>query len=180
LMADWMEGMTFALGASIATTKKSLAVIGGLEPIANMLSDDYELGNRIAQAGSKVLLSEAPVWNMYPAQSLSGFLHPQVRWARTVRLCRPLSYIGLIFTHGLPWAVLAAVFANTPAAAAGFLGAYFVARLTMAYIVGVWGVRDDLLRRRWYLVPLRDAVNLVIWLASFASNRVTWAGQVFQ
>ena len=180
LMANWMEGMSFALGASISTTKTALRKIGGLEPIANMLSDDYELGNRIARSGGKVVLAEGQVWTMYPAQSPSGFWDHQVRWARTVRLCRPLSYIGLIFTHGLPWAVLAALVADTSAGAAGFLGAYLVARLTMAYIVGVWGVGDDLLWRRWYLVPLRDALHFVIWLGSFASNRVTWAGQVFR
>lgn len=27
--------------------------------------------------------------------------------ARTVRLCRPLSYLGSLFTQGLPWTVLA-------------------------------------------------------------------------
>ena len=179
LMADWMEGMTFALGASIVTTKSALRKIGGLEPIANMLSDDYEIGNRIARAGLKVVLSREPVWTMYPAQTLSGFWDHQVRWARTVRLCRPLSYVGLIFTHGLPWAILAAAVSRSVALDSGFLGGYLVLRLAMAYVVGVWGVGDEVLRRRLYLVPVRDAINFVIWLASFASNRVTWGGQVF-
>ena len=179
LMAEWMEGMTFALGASIVTTKTWLRKIGGLEPIANMHSDDYELGNRIAKAGGKVILSRESVWTTYPAQSVSGFWNHQLRWARTVRLCRPLSYLGLIFTHGLPWAVLAALMVHTRAAAAAYLLGYFVLRLTMAYVVGVWGVGDDILRRKLYLVPLRDAVNFAIWLASFASNRITWGGSEF-
>jgi ceramide glucosyltransferase len=179
LMAEWTEGMTFALGASIVTTKAWLRKIGGLEPIANMLSDDYEVGNRIDQAGGKVILSREPVWTMYPAQTPSTFWEHQVRWARTVRLCRPLSYIGLIFTHGLPWAILAAALAPTRVAAAGFLAAYLMLRLAMAYIVGVWGVRDDTLRRNLHLVPFRDAVNFIIWLASFGSNRITWGGRVF-
>jgi len=179
LIAEWTEGMSFALGASVATTKTWLRKIGGLEPIANMLSDDYEIGNRIAQAGGKVVLSREPVWTMYPAQSPSGFWEHQVRWARTVRLCRPLSYIGLLFTHGLPWAILAAAVAHTWAASVGFLGAYLLLRLAMAYIVGAWGVGDEVLRSRLYLVPLRDALNFIIWLASFASNRITWGGRVF-
>jgi ceramide glucosyltransferase len=144
-----------------------------------MLSDDYEIGNRIAQAGCKVVLSREPVWTMYPAQTLSGFWDHQVRWARTVRLCRPLSYIGLIFTHGLPWAILAAAISQSLALDAAFLGGYLVLRVAMAYVVGVWGVGDEVLRRRLYLIPVRDAINFVIWLASFASNRVTWGGQVF-
>jgi len=179
LVADWMEGMTFALGASIATTKSALIKIGGLEPIANMLSDDYEIGNRIAQAGLKVVLSREAVYTMYPTQTLSGFWEHQVRWARTVRLCRPVSYIGLVFTHGLPWAILAAVVSQSRVLDAAILGGYLVLRLAMAYVVGVWGVGDDVLRSRLYLVPVRDTINFVIWLASFASNRVTWGGQVF-
>src|SRR6267154_1439177 len=66
LVAEWMEGMKFALGASIVTTKQWVAKIGGFEAIANMHSDDYELGCRIAKAGGQVILSREPVWTMYP------------------------------------------------------------------------------------------------------------------
>jgi ceramide glucosyltransferase len=179
LLAEWMEGMTFALGASIVPTKTWLSRIGGLEPIASMHSDDYELGNRIAAAGGNVILSRESVWTTYPAQSVSGFWNHQVRWARTVRLCRPLSYVGLIFTHGLPWAILAALIVHTRTAAAAYLLGYLLLRLMMAYVVGVWGIGDEILRRKLYLVPLRDAANFAIWLASFASNRITWGGSEF-
>jgi len=176
LMAEWMEGITFALGASVATTKGWLGRIGGFEGFADMLADDYELGNRIAKAGGKVVLSREPVWTMYPAQTVRGFWDHQVRWSRTVRLCRPASYLGLIFTHGLPWAVLAALVAPAGWIGAAYLLSYLVLRLVMAWTVGVWGVGDEILRRRLWLVPVRDAIHFVVWLASFASNRITWDG----
>jgi ceramide glucosyltransferase len=179
LMANWMEGITFGLGASIVTTKHWLAKIGGFEAIADMHSDDYELGHRIAKAGSKVLLSRETVWTMYPAQTPRGFWQHQVRWARTVRLCRPLSYAGLVFTHGLPWAVAAALLAPTQSIAAAYLLAYVILRLVMAWTVGVWGVRDEVLRRKLWLVPLRDAIHFAVWLASLASNRIHWGGEEF-
>src|SRR5260370_67850 len=53
LMAEWTEGISFALGASIATTKEWLGKMGGFESIADTLADDYELGNRIAQPAGK-------------------------------------------------------------------------------------------------------------------------------
>jgi ceramide glucosyltransferase len=180
LMANWMEGITFGLGASIVTTKEWVAKIGGFAAIADMHSDDYELGHRIVKAGGKVLLSREAVWTMYPAQSARGFWQHQVRWARTVRLCRPLSFAGLIFTHGLPWAVLAALIAPAQWIVTVYLGAYLVLRLTMAWTVGVWGVRDDVLRRKFWLVPLRDAIYFVVWLASFGSNRIRWGGEEFR
>jgi ceramide glucosyltransferase len=179
LVAKWMEGMKFALGASIVTTKQWVGKIGGFEAIADMHSDDYELGRRIEKAGGEVLLSREPVWTMYPAQSARGFWNHQVRWARTVRLCRPISYLGLIFTHGLPWALLAAAIAPAKWVAAAYLLAYLVLRLVMAWTVGVWGVGDEVLRRKLWLIPFRDAVYFAVWLASFASNRIHWSGEEF-
>ena len=176
LVAEWKEGITFALGASVGTTKTWLAKIGGYEAIANLLADDYELGNRVHQAGGKVLLCREPVWTMYPAQGAKGFWDHQVRWARTVRLCRPASFIGLLFTHGLPWALLAAAVAPSASIAAVYLLAYVVLRGIMAWVVGIWGINDDVLRRRFWLIPVRDLLNFAVWLAGFASNRVTWGG----
>jgi ceramide glucosyltransferase len=179
LVADALEGITFAMGASVVTRKSWLAKIGGYEALANVLADDYEIGNRIHKAGGKVLLSREVVWTMYPAQSARGYWEHQVRWARTVRLVRPASFIGLIFTHGLPWAILAAIVAPTSAIATSYLVGYFTLRMAMAWVVGVWGVRDDVLRRKLWLVPLRELLHFAVWLLSFASNRVTWGGHEF-
>jgi ceramide glucosyltransferase len=179
LMAELTEGINFALGASIVTTKRWLSKIDGFESIAGMLADDYELGLRIANAGGRVLLARESVWTMYPAQTAKSFWEHQLRWARTVRLCRPLSYFGLIFTLGLPWSLLAALVAPTKWIAAAYLLAYLVLRHVMAWTVGVWGIGDDVLRRKLWLVPLRDALYSAVWLASFASNRITWGGQEF-
>jgi len=176
LVADWMEGVTFALGASVATTKTWLGKIGGYENMADFLADDYEIGNRVHKAGGKVLLSREPVWTMYPALNLREFWEHQVRWARTNRLLRPASFFGLIVTHGLPWAVAAAVVAPTALISAGYLTAYLVLRLTAAWTVGIWGIGDDVLRRKLWLVPMRDAVHFVVWLGAFTSNRVKWGG----
>jgi ceramide glucosyltransferase len=180
LVAEWTEGMSFALGASMATTKSWVAKIGGFETIADAHSDDYELGHRIALQGGHVVLSAEPVWTMYTAQGAKDFWQHQVRWARTVRLCRPWAYLGLIFTQGLPWAILAAALAPSRGIAAGILAAYLILRMIQAWTVGVWGVRDSVLRRRLWLVPIRDAVNFFVWLASFASNRIQWAGDEFE
>lgn len=179
LMARWKEGIRFALGASIATTKDWVGKMGGFEAIADTLADDYELGLRIAKAGGEIVLSREPVWTMYPAQTLRGFWDHQLRWARTVRLCRPFSYLGLLFTQGLPWTLLAVLFAPTALIASAYVAAYLVLRFAMAWTVGVWGVRDEVLRRNLMLVPVRDAVYFIVWLASFGSNRIHWGSEEY-
>jgi ceramide glucosyltransferase len=140
LVANWMEGMTFALGASVVTTKQWVRKIGGFEAIANMHSDDYELGHRIAKAGGEVLLSRESVWTMYPAQSPSGFWNHQCAGRAPCATMRSgFRTRGSIFTHGLPWAVLAAMIAPAKWIAASYLLAYLVLRLVMAWTVAVCG-----------------------------------------
>jgi ceramide glucosyltransferase len=180
LVADWLEGTTFALGASVATSKTWLGNIGGYEALANVLADDYEIGHRIHRTGGKVLLSREIVWTMYPAQSFRGFWEHQVRWARTVRTVRPSSFVALIVTHGLPWAIVAALAAPTSAIAAAYPLAYLILRLAAAWTAGVWGLGDEVLRRKLWLVPLRDAIHFAVWLAGFTSNRVMWGGREYE
>jgi ceramide glucosyltransferase len=180
LVADWMEGVTFALGASVATTKSWLTKIGGYEALANVLADDYEIGNRVAKAGGRVMVSREVVETMYAAMPFGKFWEHQIRWARTVRLCRPASYIGLLFTHGLPWALVGVMASRSVLGAAAFFLAYVVLRLGLAWTVGVWGLHDETARRKWWLVPFRDAVHFAVWLGSFFSNRITWGDLEFR
>jgi ceramide glucosyltransferase len=174
MMAAWTEGVKFALGASVVTTKTWLQKIGGFEDIAAFLADDYEIGNRVARAGGQVVLSPETVWTMYPAQAPRGFWDHQLRWARTVRLCRPVSYAALLFTQGLPWAIAAALVAPAAWVAAAYLLGYLVLRLLMAWTVGVVAIRDETVQRRWWMVPVFDAIHFVVWVASFASNHIVW------
>jgi ceramide glucosyltransferase len=168
------------LGAAMATTRERLAEIGGFEALADLLADDYELGNRIARQGWRIELLPEAVSTICPAQSVRSYFAHQLRWARAMRLSRPGGYAGLLFTFGLPWSLAAAAVAPSADMAIGFLGAYVVLRGLMAWTVGVWGLRDSLLRSRLWLVPLRDAIAFLVWAASFASNRVHWRGAEFR
>jgi len=37
-------------------------------------------------------------------------------------------------------------------------------------------VQDEVLLRKLWLVPVRDAIHFAVWVAGFTSNRVTWGG----
>lgn len=179
LVARQLEGIRFALGATMATRAKTLAEIGGFEAIADSFSDDFELGNRIAAKGYRVELIPYAVWTAPSSEGTLGFFEHQLRWAVGLRNSRPWGYFGKILGQGLPWAVAASDFYRSWVAATWLLGAYLVIRLTMAWTVGIWGLNDPLVRRKWWLVPLWDAVAFVVWAASFAQNRVRWRGSEF-
>src|SRR6266403_2017850 len=126
LLARRLGGnVQFAFGWTMATTKERLAEIGGWEAMANHHSDDFELGNRIASKGHRVELMHEPVWMVFPQERFGDYLRRELRWAIGLRNVRPTGYAGMIFTHGLPWTVLATVVA----AASGWAGiaAAFVA-----------------------------------------------------
>lgn len=179
LVAKKLEGLKFTLGATMATTRERLAEIGGFEALVNHHSDDFELGNRIAAKGYRVELLKKPVWMIFPAQTFRAFLRHELRWAIGLRNIRPMGHLGLVFTHGIFWALLAALLAHSALTASLYLAGYVVLRFAMAWTAGVWGLKDPVMRKRIYLVPLRDAVAFVVWLVSFISNRIQWRGLEF-
>jgi len=180
VVARRLEGkVQFAFGWTMATTKERLAEIGGWEAMANHHSDDFELGNRIAAKGHRVELMREPVWMVFPKQSFGAFLRHELRWAIGLRNVRPAGYTGMIFTHGLPWAILAAAVAaasGRPGLAAAYLVAYLVLRLGAAYAAGVWGLRDGNIAKRLWLAPLRDGISAAVWFAGFFTNKINWRG----
>ena len=181
VLAAWrLEGVKFALGATMACTRKALEAIGGFEAIADYHSDDYELGSRIAAAGYRVELLRDPVTLVYAPLTLREFAAHQLRWALTTRFARPGGHFGLLLTFGLPWSLLAAALAPVRAVGAAYVGVYLVLRLAEAWTVGVWGLGDRLLRRRLWLVPLRDAAWFITWVASYFFTRIRWRGSQFR
>jgi ceramide glucosyltransferase len=180
LVARRLEGkVQFAFGWTMATTKQRLAEIGGWEAMANHHSDDFELGNRIAGQGHRVELMREPVWMVFPRQGLGEFLHHEMRWAIGLRNVRPAGYAGMIFTHGLPWAILAATVAlasGWTGLAALYIAAYLMLRVGLAYAAGVWGLRDRAIAGKLWLVPVRDAISALVWFAGFFTDRIRWRG----
>ena len=179
LVARELEGVKFMMGSTMATTKQRLAEIGGFEQMVDLHSDDYELGRRIADRGYRIELLPEPVWMAFPSQTLGEYVRHELRWAIGIRNIRTGGHFGMLFTHGLPWAIAAVVVAPSTAIAAAYLGAYFVLRFAMAWTVGVWGLRDPVLRRRFWLLPVRDLLSFFVWLASFGMNQIEWRGAAF-
>ena len=177
LVARKLEGkVQFAFGWTMATTKKHLAEIGGWEAMANHHSDDFELGNRIAKHGYRVELMRKPVWMVFARETWREYLRHELRWSIGLHNVRPAGYVGLIFTHGLPWAVLAAIVAPSAAAAAAYVCGYLFLRLGVTWTAGAWGLGDRVVPRKMWVVPLRDTVSFLVWIAGFFTDRITWRG----
>jgi|SRR5580704_2001633 ceramide glucosyltransferase len=181
LAARQLEGgMRFGLGSTLAFRRAELEKIGGFISFADYLADDYELGKRIASLGLKVELSEVVVETYLPSYRLREFFAHQLRWARGVRDARMGGYLGLIFTFGLLWALLALAASGGALWAAGALAVTLCLRFVVALAVGRGVLRDRQVLRDAWLIPLRDLVAVVVWIASLGGHTVTWRGDRFQ
>lgn|SRR5208283_924497 len=177
LVARKIEGrMQFLFGWTMTTTKSHLAAIHGFEGMMNDHSDDFELGNRMAARGFRIELIDQPVLMMYPRSTMRDFFQHELRWAIGLRNVRPSGYAGLLLTFGFPWAILAASVAPSRGLAGAYLASYFVLRLVLVWTIGMWGLHDEVTRKSWWLVPLRDLLNFGVWVAGFFTNKIIWRG----
>jgi ceramide glucosyltransferase len=180
LLARWIEsGLRYGLGSTLAVSREALESIGGLEVLVDHLADDYELGARVYQAGFAIALSAEAVETSVPAYSWRGFVDHQLRWFRTVRDARPGGYVGLVFTHGLGWALLNLLASGASPVSLWILAMSFFLRLTLAMTVGARVLGDHEVLPNLWLLPLRDAVAMGLWVAGFAGNTIVWRGERF-
>ncbi|WP_145017412.1 bacteriohopanetetrol glucosamine biosynthesis glycosyltransferase HpnI [Geobacter argillaceus] len=180
MVALRLEGLSFALGASMACRREALDAIGGFPSLVNYLADDYQLGNKIHLAGYRLELSGYFVESVMKRESLTGILSRQLRWCRTMRASRTGGYFASGITQpfaGLLAALLIAGF--SPAGWWALLLLYAVRGLVVT-IFSRWYVRDRLLPRYLWLLPLRDLLAFATWALAFLGNRVRWRGHLFR
>jgi len=176
LVAWQLEGIKFALGPSIATTRARLSGFGGYAAIENSPGDDLLVGRLIAEQGYEVRLLRYAVSTVSDYGSMSDLLQKRMRWIVVMRHMRPWGHLGLLLTQGLPWSLAAVAIHPTAAVAVGYLGVYFAIRAAMTWIIGVYGLRQPGLWGQMILIPVWDAVAFFIWLASFLRSTIRWRG----
>ncbi|HEY9231600.1 MAG TPA: bacteriohopanetetrol glucosamine biosynthesis glycosyltransferase HpnI [Blastocatellia bacterium] len=180
LMARMLEGVRFALGSTMATTRTRLESIGGFRALKDYLADDFMLGNLIAADGDEVRLSQVVVETAMPALSVAGMMRHQMRWARSTRISRPAGYLGLLLTYGTALALLDVAVMRASWFSLTLLASTLTARLLMGWLVGVHYLKDRILKRHFYLVPLRDLLSFLIWAVSWFGHTVEWRGRRFE
>ncbi|MGB6974418.1 MAG: bacteriohopanetetrol glucosamine biosynthesis glycosyltransferase HpnI [Terracidiphilus sp.] len=181
LLSRMLEGgMRYGLGSTLAVRREALDKIGGFEALVDHLADDYELGARVDQAGYAVVLCAEVVETSVPAYDWRGFCDHQLRWLRTVRDARPGGYVGLVFTHGLAWAMVNAVASGLSPVSVWLLSLSFFLRLSQAMTVGSGVLRDRQVLPWLWLLPVRDVVAMGLWAAGFAGNTIVWRGERFE
>jgi ceramide glucosyltransferase len=174
LVARQLDGVKFALGPTIATTRARLSGFGGYAAIENRPADDLLVGRLIAEQGYEVELLPYTILTVADYGSMRDLFHKRLRWIVVMRHMRPWGHLGLIFTQGLPWSLAAIAIHPSAGVALSYLGAYLALRFAMTWMVGIWGLKQDSLWKKLGLIPVWDALAFFIWLTSFARNSIRW------
>ena len=183
LVANLLEGMKFGLGPTTVVRKDSLASIGGYTALQDYIAYDFAIGNLMAKAGYRVVLSGYVIDHVVNQKSLRRMWQNQLRWAQTTRYSRPKGHFGSGLIFAMPYGLLGFV----AAAALGhwklgalLLGVAALNRLLEAWLVGWMVVRDPQIRRAPWLYPLRDLLGFAVWFASYLNLRYVWRDSRFE
>lgn len=178
LVGTHVERLRHAFGATIACRRDTLRSVGGFEAIADQLADDYMLGWLVSGLGLRVVLVPYVVENVVTERNLRTLLVHELRWARTFRTLRPVTYCCSLLTYGIPLSVLwlAASGGSRPACVATALhvGLRIVGRLGLHRALGQPAPWSGT-----WLVPIRDVVSFVVGIVSFLGRTVRWHDEPF-
>lgn len=176
LVAWQLDGVKFALGQTIVTTRKNIEGFGGYETLENRPADDLYIGRLADEQGFEVKLLPYAVETVPDFQSFGALMKKRIRWMTVMRHMRPWGHFGLLFTWGLPWALLAFSVHPTLAVAAAYFGGYLAFRVAMTWLIGSRIMKQPRLWRQMPLIPVWDAVAFSIWLSSFGCKTIRWRG----
>lgn len=159
------------MGSTIALRRETLARIGGMRAFADVLADDFAIGEAVAALGLSVDVAPALVIHGSAEADPGALWRHELRWGATVRALVPVSYALGVIAMPLPLALLAMPF--HPLAAGGCAALALVARGAVARLADrLTGVRSAPI---WAL-PLRDCLTFVVFLGSWGVRSVDWRG----
>ncbi len=175
-------GRQDCLGATMALRRETLVAIGGLEAVADEIADDQWLGRLVRRAGLEVRLVPAMVATTVAETTLAQLWRHEVRWGRTIRALEPVGFALSALQYPLAWALLAVGLAGEAWAVTLFLVAWAIRGFTARRIDAELSAVHETLATRVpiWLLPLRDALSMIVLLASHAGRRVEWRGHMLQ
>jgi len=168
-------------GSTIALRRETLAAMGGFEAFADLLADDFEIGRAARKLGLTIAIPPMTVRHSCHEPNAAALIGHEVRWGRTIRLIEGAGYAGSVVTYALPLSLIAlACLGPAPAALAGVAAALAARAVLKMQVDAATGAGRTHMAGNLWLLPLRDVLSFAIFLASFASNQVSWRGRRFR
>lgn len=182
LVADMLEGTRFALGVTMILRKEAFADAGGYEELGQWFAEDFVLGNRLAEKGLGVRMSNHVIRLMVLPQGFGGAFQDQLRWMKSTRRSRPAGHLGTGLTFAVPFGVIGLVWGLV--SGRGGLGLLWlvgtcVDRWVMAAAV-LWALGDERATVPVLIYPLRDLLGGVLWVSSYTGGNLRYRAGAYE
>jgi ceramide glucosyltransferase len=182
LVADMIEGTKFALGATMATRRKSFQAVGGFAELGQFYADDFVLGHRLAEQGTAVKMATHVIRLMVQDSPFALSFRNQLRWMQSTRRSRPWGHLGSGLTFAMPFGLLGLLW--------GLLSGHALLGLVwlLAMVVNRWVQAGAILTAlgdsEWIsntaIYPLRDLLGWVLWVASYGGENFYYRGKIYK
>ena len=139
LVAWQLDGVKFALGPTIATTRARLTGFGGFRASKTAPPTIYWWAASSPSRAMKWCFCATRSKRLPIINRLRELLHKRLRWIVVMRHMRPWGHLGLLLTQGLPWSLAAVAVHPSAEVALGYLGTCLV-RFAMTWIIGIHGL----------------------------------------
>jgi ceramide glucosyltransferase len=173
LVGRLIDRVNFAVGSTIIVRKAVLNALGGLDHFKDYLADDLMMGKIAAERGFVVILSRNIVEHRIGRRDMRSNFNTHLLWNRCTRRSHPAGYLGQLFMHTLPIAILTVVaqpswwFILIPAIVLRGLAA--------------WSTSNTLLDTppNWPRAGMQDLLSFALWIVGFFGNTVVWRGRKY-
>jgi ceramide glucosyltransferase len=169
-----LKPMDFGLGAAMVMPRAQLERIGGFARLADHLADDYQLGQLVSQSGSSIHLCPVVVECRTAPMTFVEVCSHQLRWARTIRVCRPVAFVFTVLSIAAVWPLLWLALQPSWASAFGAFLCLAIRGAAGVYLEGRMTGRFTL--SSGALALAKDLFQLGIWALAFTGRRVVWRG----
>lgn len=179
LQSRRIEPMRFALGAVMAVRRRHVRDMGGFGILADHLADDFELGRRVASQGALVELSPVVVDCCHAPQPWTTVWRHQLRWARTIRACRPVGYGLSLLSNASLWPLL--WIGLCPGLWSGVGAGLCLAVRVLTAFDNQRRLTGSSAHLRWlWLALVKDILSVALWVLAFAGSVVEWRGERYR
>lgn len=159
------------MGSTIALRRETLDRIGGFARFADVLADDFAIGEAVRATGQRVDVPPIVVVHAFDETSLTALWRHELRWGATVRDVKFWAYVGAVIGLPFPVALLAALY--WPAAGLSLVPLALAARyLVVRSVDAALGTRVA----PYWMAPAHDLLSFGIYVASFFVRSVDWRG----
>jgi ceramide glucosyltransferase len=175
--AKRIAGRDVVMGKSMALRREDLAAMGGLEPVKDLLAEDYVIGQMVPRLLDKrVELASRPVQNVVQDRTVVQFFHRARRWAVLQHaLVGPWLYAAQVIQNPVLFATLALAADPAPWTAAAWV-AVAGARALLDGAAGSALRPGGFNPAQLMLVPVKDLLLGLAWIEGFFRRSVDWRG----